>query len=119
MSFQMIKKIFGLLSVFLFFSCSSEKEKPEYIWDEEEFAEVLTEVQIAESIVRLGYHRKSDSIIPNDSIYSAAFKAANTNRSTFDSNYNYYLDRPDEMERVYELVITNLSQRSALLKQEK
>jgi len=99
-------------------SCGKREKKPKDIWDSNHFAAVLTEVQLAEAAVRLGYNSK-DSIIPNDSIYEAAFKKMNTNRADFDSNYNYYLDHPEEMEKVYEQVITNLSERSAAINKRK
>ncbi|MEQ8623473.1 MAG: DUF4296 domain-containing protein [Vicingaceae bacterium] len=111
-----------LLSILLFslsISCAKKEKKPENIWDNNRFAAVLTEVQLAEAAVRLGYHKNNDSLIPNDSVYEAAFRKMNTNRSDFDSNYNYYLNHPEEMEKIYEQVITNLSQRSAAINEKK
>lgn len=111
---------FFLLIVFgVFYSCNTKKDNPEYLWDSDRFATVLTEVQLAEATVRLGYHRSNDSLIPNDSVYQSALRKMNANRADFDSNYNYYLNHPKEMEQVYEQVITNLSERSAELNKKK
>lgn len=119
----MIKITQRILIVTLFlsvgYSCSKNEKKPENIWDSDRFATVLTEVQLAEAAVRLGYNKSKDSLIPNDSIYEAAFRKMNTSRADFDSNYNYYLDHPEEMEKVYEQVITNLSERSAIINKKK
>ncbi len=99
------------------FSCESRKEKaPEYVWSEERFTEVLTEFQLAEAIVRLGYHRSNDTLIPNDSIYNALFRKMDISRIEFDSNYNYYLKDPKVLEKVYDQVLVNLSKRSAEMK---
>lgn len=114
------QRIIIILLLFLFGgSCAKKEKKPENIWDNDRFAAVLTEVQLAEAAVRLGYHKNIDSLIPNDSVYAAALRKMNTSRSDFDSNYNYYLDHPEEMEKVYEQVITNLSKRSAAINEKK
>jgi hypothetical protein len=107
-----------LLSLF-FFSCNKEEKVPDYVWEEERFVEVLTQFQMAEAVVRLGYHRKPDSMYLNDSVYNAAFREVNTSRAAFDSNYNYYLEHPEMLEKAYEKVITNLSTKSAELEKDK
>lgn len=114
-----IKQFVLILLFGVSFSCNNKEEKPDYLWDSERFTEVLTEVQLAEATVRLGYHRSNDSLIPNDSVYQSAFRKMNTNRADFDSNYTYYLNHPKEMEKIYEQVITNLSERSAALNEKK
>ena len=81
--------------------------------NKERFTEVLTEFQIAESIVRLGHHRSKDSLILNDSVYAAIFRKLSITQADFDSNFQYYSNRPKEFEKIYEQVIDNLSIRSA------
>lgn len=110
-------KRYLIILIFSFlFSCNEAEEKAPYIWSEDRFTEVLTEFQQAEAIVRLGYHRTKDSLILNDSIYNAAFRKMNVTKAEFDSNYNYYLKHPKVLEKIYQEVITNLSERSAELK---
>lgn len=108
-------KTLGLLVGFFLFSCQKEEKKPDYLWSEEEFAELLTEVQMAEAFIRLGMHREvtKDSIVHNDSIYASVFRKWEISRQDFDSNYHYYLNHPKKFEAIYEKVITNLSERSA------
>lgn len=114
-----MKKTLVLLSIILFlFSCAKE-EKPDYLWDEELFVDVLTEVQLAESIIRLTYNRVGDTIYDPDSIYAAALQKMGVTIDEYDSNYNYYLDRPKRFEEVYEKVIIRLSEASALVEKEK
>lgn len=107
------------LAYFLFFGlligCSEKVEKPDYLLSEQRFVEMLTDFQIAEGIVRLGFNRTRDSIIFQDSIYGSVFRKHEISRAIFDSNYTYFSDRPKEFEKLYELVINNLSQRSAEL----
>lgn len=101
-----------LVLLAVLFSCQKQEKKPEFLLEEEQFVDVLTEFQLAEAIVRLGYHRTTDSMYYNDSIYQAAFRKFNISEAKFDSNYNYYLDRPKELEKIYEKVITKLSERT-------
>jgi len=101
----------------LFWTSCQEKEKtPDYLWEMDRMVEVMTEVQLAEALVRLGYHRSADSMHVNDSVFNAAFRAVGTNRTDFDSNFQYYQNHPDLMEKVFEQLIANLSERSAELK---
>ena len=81
--------------------------------------EVLTEFQITEAAIRLGYHRNQDSIILNDSLYAATFRKLDITRELFDSNYTYYSEHPEQFEKIYDKVITNLSTRSAELSSNK
>ncbi len=101
---------------FILFSCEEEENVPDYLLEEAKFIEVLTDLQKAESIVRLGYNRYSDSIYLNDSVYSALFRSQKISRADFDSSMNYYLDRPEQLENIYKQVIESLSKESAELK---
>tara|TARA_R110000868_G_scaffold155878_6_gene382501 strand:+ start:366 stop:752 length:387 start_codon:yes stop_codon:yes gene_type:complete len=105
--------------VFVFVSCGKEEKKPDYLWPKEKFVEVMTEIQITETVIRLGIHRAQDSIILKDSLFAALFREMEVNRAVYDSNYNYYLKRPAEMEAIFDEVMVNLSERSALLKEKK
>lgn len=108
-------------SVFLFglilFSCQEREKSPDYVWEEEKFVEVLTEFQITESIIRLGYHRFPDSAFATDSIYATMYLELGVTEAEFDSNYQYHLKDPEKLSKIYEQVITNLSERSAELSQ--
>lgn len=113
-----MKKLVEFSSIFIFLflmACSGEEKVPDYVWEEQKFVDVLTEFQLAESIVRLGYHRFPDSSYVNDSVYAAVFEKMGVSDVEFDSNYNYFLKNPERMELIYEQVITKLSERSAEL----
>jgi|GEM_PF-1183580 len=113
-----MRKCIGILILAVLFSCAEEKKKPDYLWEEDRMVEVMTEIQLAETIVRMGYHRYRDSMHLNDSVFNAALRKVNATRVDFDSNYNYYEAHPDQLEKVFERVINNLSSRSAELHSE-
>ncbi len=100
----------------LFTSCLNEEKKPEIVLSESQMVEVMTEFQIAEAIVRLGYHRTTDSLIYNDSIYSALFNKLEITQQQFDTSFSYYSAHPKDFEKIYEQVLTNLSTRAAEIK---
>lgn len=106
---------FTLTTCAFFYACQQEEKVPDYVMSEDRFVEVLTEFQIAESVVRLSLHRTEDTLIYNDSIYNAVFRKLNIKQADFDSNYNYYLNSPEQFMEIYQKVIENLSSRSAEL----
>src|SRR5690554_6562990 len=114
-----MKKIALFFSVIFFlFSCAKE-EKPDYLWDEEIFVEVLVEVQLAEEMIRLSYNRIGDTIFNPDSIYASVFQKMEVSRVDYDSNYNYYMERPKKFEKLFEQVIVRLSEEAALVEKQK
>jgi hypothetical protein len=113
-----MRYILLLLISITFFACSKNEKKPTYLWEEERFVEVLTEFQVTESLVRLGFYKNSDSLFLKDSIYQSLFNKMEINREEFDSNFNYYMKDPKRMEDFYDKVMVNLSQRSAIIKGE-
>ena len=110
--------IFSVLCGLFLIGCQEKNQPPDYLWDEVRMVEVMTEVQMAEALVRLGYHRSEDSMHVNDSVFNAAFRKVGVNKVDFDSNFNYYQRQPELMEKVFEQVIANLSERSAEVKAE-
>lgn len=112
----MKKYITILIACFVFVACEEEEKIPDYIISEEKFVEVLTDIQKAESIVRLGYNRSADSSYVNDSVYAAVFREQGVSRADFDSTMNYYLNNLEQMESIYDQVLENISKESAELK---
>ncbi|MFT6166020.1 MAG: putative nucleic acid-binding protein [Vicingaceae bacterium] len=114
-----MKHIFlGLLFISII-SCNKEKKSPDYLLEQDKFVKVLTDFETAEAIVRLGYNRTKDSLIYNDSVYVAVFRKHEITKAIFDSNFTYYSNKPQEFEKIFEKVITNLSTMSAKIQEKK
>lgn len=101
------------------FSCAAEEQKPDYLLAEDKLVDVFTDFQIAEAIVRLGYHRTKDSMFYNDSLYNAVFRKHNISEVIFDSNLTYLADHPKEFEGIFENVIDSLSSKLSKLQEVK
>lgn len=114
-----MKRLLIFVMVLSLFACEEKQQIPEGIWNQEEFAKVLSKFQLAEAIVRLGYHREVDSTFANDSIYNSAFREAGVTKEQFKTNMEYYLERPEELSKVYDLTLEILSEESAHLKEKK
>lgn len=117
---NLVAKLILLSStVTLSVSCSNSSDVPDYVIEQEKFTDILTDFQKAESIIRLGYHRYQDSVLPNDSVYYSVFRKHDITKAAFDSNYNYYANQPKIFEKMYDEVIVNLSESSAELVNDK
>lgn len=107
-----------LLILVLITSCTSPEEEgiPENVLPPEKFTSVMIDVQITEGMRAQGV----DIITPGDGVegaYEEIFSKHQINKEAFDESYNYYLDHPDQMEKIYEQVLDSLSKLDAQIKQ--
>lgn len=99
-------------------SCSSQKEdeRPENVLEPEKFTAVMIDVQITEGMRAQGV----DIITPDKGVkgaYNQIFEKHNITKERFEESYDYYLNRPDKMEKIYEQVLDSLSKLDAEVKQ--
>jgi hypothetical protein len=71
--------------------------------------DVMTDVQIAESYIKLKFTLRNDSIQLTDSIYDAIFRKHDLSREVYDSSFSYYVNKPEVLQEIYEATIINLS----------
>lgn len=98
-------------------SCAEveKKEKPEDIWSEDRFVDVMVEVQLTESYIRLGFNRSNVSYRNQDSLYNSTFRKVGVDAEDFRKNFTYYSSDPKKMEKIYQVVIERLSEKQAEL----
>src|SRR6476620_2761119 len=89
------------LSTLLFLSACSDNKKPSGILSHEEMVKALTQVYISEQATnRLGL--KSDSAVAVlRELKSKNLKKTEISDSVFNKSFNYYIDRPTELEEIY------------------
>jgi len=112
----MCKIIFKYLVLFLFLltvACSSPIQnlmpEPSPKLSRIQMAEIIADIQIAEAGVQL-QNLPFDSMNGSYAAYYAfIFKKHNIDSIVFESNYQYYLGNPVEMDSVYQEVITILT----------
>ncbi|NBG65149.1 DUF4296 domain-containing protein [Acidiluteibacter ferrifornacis] len=93
----------------LCFGCESSDKLPQFVVSKDEMIEIITDVQIAESYIKLKFAVRNDSVQLTDSIYNAIYRKHNLTKEAYDSSFSYYVNRPEILQEIYEAAIINLS----------
>jgi len=110
-----MKKIFSfLLLLFLFISCYQEHKEdvrvPDKLMTEEELVNTLTDLQLAEGVLTYQRLQKvgGDKEF-KDSIYQVVFEHYGITLEELTENLDYYNSDPQNMELLYDKILTKLS----------
>lgn len=106
-----MKKYFIILFLILFafsFSCKNE-EKKKGIIEPSKMVEVMTDVHLAEALLK----DKKNNGIKTDSFaniyYSGIFIKHKITRKQLDENLSYYASKPLELGKIYDSIIAKIS----------
>ncbi len=115
------KNIF-ILFIFLILSCSLEQKKisiPDSIISQDSMVHILTDVHIQEAIMNQysmeGRHMKINPLKQ----YQLIFDKYNISKERYDSSYQFYLDNPTLLNKIYENVVIELTKKQTEIEQEK
>lgn len=110
-----IFKIFlFLVTLTLLIGCKQE-EKPARLLTEEEMTRILIDIYIGEEkINRLNLRRDSAEKIFEQAA-PLVFKLAGVSDSLFLESYNYYVAHPQELEKIYSILVDSLNLREQKL----
>lgn len=98
-------------------SSCKEKESPQNILSPTDMVKILGELYIAEEkINKLSVSRDSGNAVFNY-MDDKVFEKLGTTDSVFKQSLNYYLERPEEIEKIYAAVIDSLNLREQRLPQ--
>ena len=105
-----------MFSVFLLvMSCSSKKEKdaPDNLLGKENMVKVMMDIQVADAAINLSNYGQGN--YPNDKkkLFAEIYAKHKITRKQFEESFSYYVDHPDEFEKIYDDVIEGLSKRQA------
>ena len=96
-----------------------EDELPKNILTREEMVDILTDIYVAEAkISRLSLNRDSAQVVYRyyeDSI----FHCKGVNDSIYNLSLNYYMQTPDELDKIYEAVLDSLNLKKQKLNKSK
>ena len=98
-----------LLLCILPISCGNEDELPEGIIEKEKFIEILSDVQIFESMNQ--YIRNKETDFDIDHTYQWMFEHYNVTEEEFKSSLDYYSQDPLVFEVIYDEVIVRISEK--------
>ena len=102
--------ITGIVFLFLIcISCGEGDKDTQPILSRAQMVKALTEIYLAEQKVnRLGLPRDS-ATAEFDRFKHVIFKKVGVSDSIFKRSFNYYMDRPVEMEKIYSTLVDSLS----------
>jgi hypothetical protein len=104
-------KILRLLTIPLFVlaACKEKADKPANILSPDQMVKALAQVYIAEQKVNnIGLNLDSAQIV-FDKIKGRVFEDAGVPDSTFKKSFDYYMDRPKELELIYTALVDTLN----------
>ena len=110
-------KINLLILFCLFISCNTtDKQLPDNIISKELFISVLKEAHLAEAAFELSKStgvETAEKVLANT--YSEIYSSHNINKDKFEKTLSYYANHPEELERVYSIVLKDLLRESSTL----
>ena len=97
-------------AMFILFSCKSNKqdELKNGILSESEMAAIMIDIHIAEAGTGLEYQGRDSFNYYIKNYYFTIFKKHHINRDIFIKSMDYYLERPDLMQDIYQVVQDSL-----------
>lgn len=116
----MYQKFSGLILLFMFIACAPSGEEqsrkiPSDIIQPDAMAAIIVDIQIAEAILRenkrIGTHTDDQTV----NYLTEVFEKQNITREQFNESTRFYEKNIDLYEKVYEKVITQLTQRQTEL----
>lgn len=110
----MLRFISFVLLLIILSSCYNERKlttvPPDPLLTEEQLLDVLTDMQLAEAVITYDRLQKiTNKGDFKDTIYSVILKHYNITAEQLNDNLDYYNNDPENMERLYEEVLSNLS----------
>ena len=118
---QMKKEHIYFLLICLILSCSEKPTTamPEGILSEKKMISVLTDIQLIEGAVSKKLIDRSVNNKESHRYYTKAFEKQGITRQQFDESINFYTENPENMEKIYEKVLVELSKIKAELQNAK
>ena len=110
----MIKNLIALCICLVLVACADEKNTvPENILPVQKMSEVMVDVNLLEASLGQNINTgiKVDSV--NSKISFEVFKKHNITEEQYQESFDYYLQHLDSLDKIYELVLIDLSEMQA------
>lgn len=116
------KSLLFLFSVFiLMMSCSSKKNKdaPENLLSKENMVSVMMDIQLADAAINLSNYGQGN--YPNDKqkLFTEIYSKHKITQKQFEESFTYYVEHPEDFQKIYDDVISGLSKKQAEMVNEK
>ena len=110
-----MKNIYFLFLLILF-SCSEKQNIDENIISKEQFTNILEKIHLAESefqLNRINNTERYENKLSSD--YHQIFSEYKVSKTDFENTLQYYSERPELLENIYEDILLNLKEKRTQL----
>ncbi|WP_157593301.1 DUF4296 domain-containing protein [Rufibacter tibetensis] len=111
----MKKRLCLLLLPLALFSCTPEEEKPADLISEEKMTRIMIDVQLTEAVIGRSFPNYDSSRVAYKQAHKLILKRHAVSDSAFKHSYDFYLSKPEQLDKIYEVVLDSLSVREAKL----
>ena len=106
-----MRKLIYIIAILTIVSCSGKEERPKGVIPPEKMALILTDIYFTEyKVVNIGLKQDSAKLVFRH-YELKIFEDYNTNDSIYKESFKYYLEHPDKLESIYDIVIDSVSLR--------
>lgn len=112
----MIKKIVLIFTGMLLFACSDNEVQvdiPDTVLSEQKMAEVMRDIHLLEATMNLNVFNPDKTVVENPSPGLDVLKKNNITKRQYDESFDFYSQHPVLLNKVYELVLNDLSKMQA------
>jgi hypothetical protein len=110
-----MRNLIYFIAIITIVSCSGKEQRPKGVIPPEKMALILSDIYVAE-------HKASNIGLKLDSSRNVmrhyelkTFEEHNTNDSIYKESFKFYLENPDQLESIYDIVIDTLSLREQVI----
>ena len=111
-----MKRLFQIIFLLMVIGCSSDQASIK-VMSEPQMVDFLIDLHLAEGGIQDLRLKKDSAAVVFAAQEKLLFKRHDITDSVFIKSYNYYLEHPGQLEKIYSAVIDSLSLRQVLLKE--
>lgn len=110
-----MRKLTYLVAILIIVSCTQKNEIPKGILPPEKMANILSQIYEAEDkATSIGLKYDSQKVVLRH-YELMILEQNNTNDSVYKESFTYYLEHPQKLETVYDIVIDSMSLREQVI----
>lgn len=110
-----MRKLTYLVAILIIVSCTQKNEIPKGILPPEKMANILSQIYEAEhKATNIGLKYDSQKVVLRH-YELMILEQNNTNDSIYKESFTYYLEHPEKLETVYDIVIDSMSLREQVI----
>jgi len=106
-----MRKLTYIIAILTIVSCSGKEERPKGVIPPEKMALILSDIYLAEyKATNIGLRQDSAKVVLRH-YELKIFEDHDTNDSIYKESFKYYLENPDKLEAIYDIVIDTVGLR--------